>query len=195
MEKTVTKTLLCRSWKTKTAAAAIAVIASVALPQLFHLLGMLSGLGSALGEVFLPMHISIFLVGFFAGAWAGLCAGIISPAISFALTSAWGAAMPALPMLPYMMIELGVYGLVTGLFAQQFGSRLPSVVTLLIAQIAGRAVRAVALLIGVLGFGFGPDLSVIWNSLLVGLPGLCLQWILIPLLLFRIKAKRVSNDD
>lgn len=190
MEKIMQKTLICKTWKTKTVAAVLAVIAAVTLPQLFHLMGMVSDLGSALGETFLPMHLAIFLVGYFAGPWAGLAAGIISPAVSFGLTTALGSPMPALPMLPYMMVELGVYGLTTGLFAQYLTKvKLPAILTLLIAQIAGRAVRALALVIGVLGFGFGPKIAVIWSSLLVGLPGLILQWVLIPLILFWVEKR------
>lgn len=188
MEKTVQKRFLCNTIKTQTLAAALAVIAAVALPQLLHLMGMGLGLGSALGEVFLPMHIAIFLVGYLAGPWAGLAAGILSPAISFFLTSAFGTAMPALPMLPYMMVELGIYGLATGLL-QRFAAKLPVIVSLLIAQVAGRAVRALALVIGVLGFGFGPGIAVIWNSILTGLPGLALQWILIPLILYLVRKR------
>lgn len=191
MEKIRQNSLVCRTWKTKTAAAALAVIAAVALPQLVHLLGAVTGFGSVPGEVFLPMHLAIFLVGFFAGPWAGLAAGALSPAVSFLLTSAWNQPMPALAALPYMMVELGVYGLVTGLLASlRLGEkRLPSLAILLIAQIAGRAVRALALVIGVLGFSFGPALSTIWTSLLSGLPGLVLQWVIVPLLVYYVERK------
>lgn len=185
--------LLCRTWKTKTAAAVLAVIAAVALPQLFHLVGMVSGLGSAPGETFLPMHISIFLVGFFAGPLAGLAAGALSLAISFLLTTAAGASMPALPMLPYMTVELAVYGLVTGLFSDARKTKLPPFVALLLAQVAGRAARALALVVGVLGFGFGPGISVIWTSIAAGLPGLILQWTLIPLLVALV-GRRERHD-
>lgn len=193
MEKAIKNTLICRTWKTKTLAAGLALIASVTLPQFFHLLGMVSSLGSSIGETFLPMHLAIFLAGFLAGPLAGFGAGLLSPAVSFALTFAMGAPMPALPMLPYMMVELSIYGLTSGLFARYL-NKIPVIVSLLIAQVMGRAVRALALVIGVLGFGFGPNLAVIWNSILTGLPGLILQWLLIPLLLFWVD-KRMNNDD
>ena len=194
MEKTVQSTLFCRTWKTKTIAAVLAVIASVALPQIFHLLGMVSNMGSTLGETFLPMHIAIFLVGYFAGPWAGLAAGLVSPALSFALTSAAGSAMPALAMLPYMIIELGVYGLVTGLFARFGKVKIPTIATLFIAQVAGRAVRALAIVIGVYAFGSPMNVAVIWNSVVAGLPGLILQWVLIPLLVYWV-AQKTKRDE
>lgn len=195
MENVKKRTLLCRTWKTKTVAAVLAVIAAVALPQIFHGLGHISDLGSALGETFLPMHLAIFLVGYFAGPWAGLAAGALSPAVSFGLTTLFGDPMPALAMLPYMMIELAVYGLVTGVFANyRFGSvKLPVIVSLLIAQIAGRGVRALAIVFGSL-LGSPVAVSAIWMSILPGLPGLILQWVIVPLLVYYV-SKKAHLDD
>lgn len=197
MEKILQKrTLICKSVKSKTVAAILAVIAAVALPQIFHGLGIVSGLGSKLGEVFLPMHVAIFLVGYFAGPWAGFAAGCLSPAVSFGLTAAAGEAMPALAMLPYMMVELAVYGLATGFLASHTfkGIKLPALATLFTAQVLGRALRALALVIGVSAFGFGPRLSVIWESILTGLPGLMLQWIVVPLLVFWVEKKAKLDE-
>lgn len=50
------------SLRKQTLAAALAVIAAVALPQLLHVMGRISGLGTALGEMFLPMHFPILLL-------------------------------------------------------------------------------------------------------------------------------------
>lgn len=194
MEKTLHGTLVCKTLKTKTAAAVLAILAAVALPQLFHLLGMVSDLGTALGETFLPMHLSIFLVGYFAGPIAGLVAGLLSPAISFGLTTAMGSPMPGLVMLPYMILELGGYGLVTGLFARYLGGKVPAILSLLAAQVAGRAIRALAIVIGVYGFGSPILAATIWKSVLTGLPGLILQWILIPLILFWVEQKSKRDE-
>ncbi len=175
MEKT--KTLVCNTWKTKTAASVLALISAVALPQLFHLLGMVSDLGSKLGETFLPMHIAIFFAAFFAGPWAAGFAGAASPVMSFALTTLIGEPMPALAMLPFMTVELASYGIAAGLLQK---TKLPCILSLLLAQIAGRGVRAVAILLGAYCFGSPVAVSVIWTSVLAGLPGLILQWVLIP---------------
>jgi len=64
------------SVKTQTMAAAAAIIAAVALPQFFHVMGALSGLGTGLGEAFLPMHLPIILAGLLAGPYAGAAAGL-----------------------------------------------------------------------------------------------------------------------
>ncbi len=186
LETTKKRSGICTTWKSKTLFSALALIGAVALPQIFHLLGMVSELGSSLGEAFLPMHITVFLAGYFAGSLFGGAVGLLAPAVSFLLTSAMGQAMPALPMLPYMTIELAVYGLVTGLFS---GRKVPVICSLLLAQAAGRGVRAVAILIGsLLGSPIAP--AVIWSSVLTGLPGLVLQWVLVPLIVFYAEKRR-----
>lgn len=159
-----------------------AIVAAIILPQIFHAVGAVSGLGTALGETFLPMHLPILLVGLLAGPIAGATAGAISPVISFLTT---GMPLPA--MLPFMVIELCTYGWISGLFRR---SSLPTFVRLLIAQIGGRALRAIAILIAVYaGVSTSVPVSVIWTSIAIGLPGILLQWALLPLLVYRIEGK------
>lgn len=166
--------------KTKTLTVAAAIAAAVALPQAFHAVGAVSGLGSALGSAFLPMHLPVFLAGLLAGPIAGTIAGILSPAASFSISG-----MPAAIMLPYMMIELAAYGLVSGLLRKV---KIPVFCKLLSAQIIGRILRAAALLIAVYGFGSqAVTAAQAWNVIITGLPGILLQWALIPLLMYRMK--------
>ena len=168
------------SLKVQTLATIGAIAGAVLLPQLFHLMGAASGLGTALGEVFLPMHLPIILAGLLAGPYVGAIAGVLSPLISFALTG-----MPGAAMLPFMMIELCVYGLSAGLLRNV---KLPSLVKVLIAQIAGRGVRAAAILLAVYAFGSSAvPVAVIWNSIVTGLFGIALQWALIPLVVYRVE--------
>ena len=149
MENTLTaqKTLVFQTLKARTAATAVAVVAAVALPQLFHALGAVSGLGTALGETFLPMHIPVLLIGLMAGPAAGLAAGVLSPLVSFAISG-----MPTALMLPFILTELAGYGLAAGLLAK---TRMPSFAKLLIAQDSGRALRSIAVLLAV--YAFAPD--------------------------------------
>ena len=167
------------SVKTQVLATLIALISAVALPQIFHIMGAVSGLGTSLGETFLPMHLPILFVGLIAGPYAGAAAGLLSPAVSHLLTG-----MPGAMMLPFMMIELCVYGLVCGLLRNV---KLPTIVKILAAQVAGRAVRAIALLVAVFGFGSPVSLTTIWMSVVTGLFGLALQWVLLPLLVYRVE--------
>lgn len=99
--------------RNKTITTAIAIVAAVALPQIFHAVGAVSGLGSALGETFLPMQLPVLLAGLLAGPFAGVIAAILSPLISFAISG-----MPGQAMLPYIMAELIGYGLVAGVLSK-----------------------------------------------------------------------------
>ena len=160
------------SIKKQTVAALLAIVAAVALPQLFHVMGYLSGLGTALGEIFLPMHLPI-------GPYAGAIAGACSPLVSFALTG-----MPGSAMLPFMMLELCTYGVCSGLLRT---AKMPCIGKVLIAQVSGRAVRAIALLLAVFVFHTTKlPISIIWNSIVVGIFGLVLQWNFIPLIMYRL---------
>lgn len=168
------------SVKTQTVAAIVAIVGAVAVPQLFHAVGAVSGLGTALGETFLPMHLPIILVGLLAGPYAGAISGLLGPLCSFALSG-----MPGIAMLPFMMIELCAYGLFAGLLRKV---KLPTVVKVLGVQIGGRAVRAAAILLSVYVFGNqAVSVAVIWQSIRTGLFGLLLQWALIPLLVYRVE--------
>ncbi len=166
--------------KTQTAAAFAAIIGSVAVPQIFHAIGAVSGLGTALGETFLPMHLPIILAGLLAGPYAGAFAGLFGPLVSFALTG-----MPGQLMLPFIMTELCIYGASAGILRNV---KIPNIAKVLIVQTAGRTIRAAAVLFAVYAIGNESiKIAVIWNSILTGIPGLFLQWSLIPLLMYRIE--------
>ena len=158
----------------KAAATVLAIVAAVALPQLFHVIGAVSGQGTMLGVAFLPMHLPIIFVGLIAGPAAGAIAGAAAPLASFLLSG-----MPMLAMLPLMMVELCAYGLVAGLLREV---KLPSLMKVVIVQLAGRVVLTAATAIAVFAFGSSKTVAATWASdLAAGLPGLALQWALIPL--------------
>lgn len=171
------------SVKAQTLAAIAAVVGAVAVPQIFHALGAALGLGTALGESFLPMHLPILLVGLLAGPYAGAVAGLFGPAVSFALSG-----MPGIAMLPFMMLELCVYGLAAGLLRKV---KLPVVMKVLAAQIAGRAIRAAAILAAVYGLGSGSvPVASIWMSIGTGIYGLVLQWTLLPVIVYFVECRQ-----
>ncbi len=177
MLKTLEKPRL--SVKVQAIATLAAIVGAVAIPQIFHVLGAASGLGTSLGEAFLPMHLPIILVGLLAGPYAGAISGLLGPLASFALSG-----MPGAMMLPFMMIELCIYGLTAGLLRNV---KLPTIVKVVIAQISGRAVCAGAILLGVYVFGSQVKVSTIWTSIGTGLFGLALQWALLPLIVYRLE--------
>lgn len=174
------------SVKTQVLATILAIIGAVVVPQFFHVLGRSAGMGTALGEIFLPMHLPIILVGLLAGPWVGAISGALGPLASFLLSG-----MPGPAMLPFMMIELCAYGLVAGLLRTV---KMPTIAKVVIAQLAGRALRAIAIVIAVYAFGFTRiSVATIWTSLYVGLFGLVLQWALLPLIVYRVENSSKSK--
>lgn len=178
-----TKAISGKRYAAKALTAFIAVAAAVILPQIFHAAGVISGTGAAIGSALLPMHIPVLLAGFLGGPLTGLAAGILSPVVSSAISG-----MPAAAVLPFMIAELGVYGLASGLLS---GTKLNSFVKLIITQIAGRAARAAAMLAAIYLFG-SDQLSIasIGSFITAGLFGIMLQWALIPLLADRMEGMK-----
>ncbi|MBQ3085381.1 MAG: ECF transporter S component [Clostridia bacterium] len=170
------------SVKLQVLATFIAVAAAVALPQACHLIGHATGTGTGLGEMLLPMHLPVLLVGLLAGPYAGAAAGALSPLVSFALT-----AMPGAAMLPFMVIELCAYGLIIGLV---HGAKMPTLAKVLIAQVGGRAVRAVALLIAVYALGISNvGVATIWMSIPAGILGIAIQLVILPAVMAFVQRK------
>lgn len=161
----------------KSLLAVIAVGAAIALPQIFHLIGRATGLNSTLGEIFLPMHLPVLLAAIFGGPVVGTVVGAVSPLLSHAISG-----MPGVAALPFMVIELAAYGLSLGLLSK---TKMPVVAKVLIAQIAGRAFRALATVIAIFGFNYTLlPLSGIWNGIITGIPGIVLQLAIIPLAVY-----------
>jgi len=162
------------------AATAIAIVAAVVVPQFFHWLGIVSGAGKAPGVAFSPMHLPIIIVGFLAGPYAGAISGLLGPVAAHYLSG-----MPNAMQLPFMMIELAGYGLSAGLLRS---IRLPLVAKTLVALIAGRLFRMIACIIAfyLLGNEKMRPLG-IWMSIPRVLPGIVLQLVLIPLIVFRVE--------
>ena len=158
---------------TKLLIAVSAVMGAVALPQIFHFIGVVSGTGTSVGAALLPMHIPVLLAGFLGGPVTGAAAGVLSPVVSSMLTS-----MPVAAVLPFMVIELGVYGLTAGLLSKV---KLNSFVKLIIVQLAGRIARACAVLVAVYALGFAQlTVASAWEFVTAGLYGILIQWALIP---------------
>lgn len=174
------------SVKAQILATVAAVVAAVALPQILHVMGSISGLGTSLGETFLPMHLPVILVGLLAGRYAGAATGLFAPIISFALTG-----MPKTAMLPFMVIELCAYGLCAGLLRDV---KMPTFLKVLIIQIVGRSLRAVAILTATYAFSStAVPVAVIWNSIVVGVFGIVIQLACIPLVVYRLE--NMNNNE
>ncbi len=167
-------TLIKSNFKLKTLYTVVATLTAVALPQLCHAFG-----GVSLGETLLPMHLPIFILGLLAGTTPAVVAGIMSPLISFLLSG-----MPKGVMLPFIIVELAVYGAVCGILKER---KMSTFLKVLIAQILGRAVRAVAIIIAFFALESTVSPQIIVSSAVAGIFGIMLQWLIIPAVVKAVK--------
>lgn len=148
--------------------ASLLLACGVLLPQLFHLFG-----GPALGATFLPMHIPVLICGLLLGSIYGFSIGALTPLLSFLITG-----MPTAERMPFMVIELAVYGLVSGILAQRTRAIYPVLIS---SMVMGRIAYALALAVAfhLIGIG-GAAPAAAWYAVLKGLPGIIIQLVLIP---------------
>jgi len=163
-------------------ASALCVALCVLLPILFHAV-------PNAGSVFLPMHIPVLICGLLCGWQYGLVCGVLGPVLSTLFTG-----MPPVAYLPSMAIELAVYGLVSGLlikFVRLKDAHLNLYISLIGAMLCGRIVSGV---LNALIFRAGSYTFQAWlaASFITALPGVAIQIVLIPTLVFALK-KAVSR--
>ena len=160
--------------------AAVCVALCVVLPIAFH------GIPDA-GSVFLPMHIPVLICGMICGWPYGLLCGFMGPLLSSVLTG-----MPPVAYLPPMMIECGVYGLVSGLILKYVRTKntyADLYIALVTAMIAGRVVSGIA---KALIFTPGMALSAwVTASFVTALPGILIQLVFLPSVVFTLMKARI----
>lgn len=161
------------SLKTQTIVSFVAIVSAVFLPQIFHIAGNAIGVNATLGEIFLPMHLPVIAVGLLMGPYAGAFAGFMSPLLSLFLTG-----MPNVAVLPFMAVELFVYGLTAGLLKNM---NISSVLKVLITQFAGRMLKIVTVIITLCVFGESAvTVDAVINGMVTGIIGIALQLVFIP---------------
>ena len=124
---TVTTAMLC----------AVAVILATTL----HAFPVLAANG--LAKLLAPMHFPILLVGILCGPVYGVIGGAITPVVSYLM----GGAKMDPTSLVTMIVELAVYGLMTGLLRKVFlknptTNKFYSTLVLIIAMVVGRTIQA-----------------------------------------------------
>jgi len=138
------------------------------------------------GPVFLPMHIPVLLAGLILGPLWGAVVGVLSPFLSSVTTG-----MPVMyPMMPIMVVELGVYGFAAGFLYKKL--KLPLFIALPAAMVLGRV--GYAAMWGML-FAFNSDLraATVLVAVTTGVPGIAIQLGLIPLLMNAIEPRTRSK--
>ena len=154
---------------------ALLLAAGILLPQVFHMIG-----GQAMGGILLPMHLPVFIAGLLLGPFYGCAIGIITPLISVFVTG-----MPPAGKLPFMLIELLTYGLVSGLLRSR---KINLYVSLILAQIAGRVANALALVFATYVLQLNvPAVITVGTAVVTGIPGLILQLVLVPAVVILIE--------
>ena len=160
----------------KLVSCALCIALGVLLPMAFHVI-------PNAGSIFLPMHIPVLICGLFCGWPYGLACGILTPFISSVTTGM---------ILPQMMVELAVYGLVTGLCASYIpvkNEMTKLYMSLIIAMLAGRIMNGLVntCILSTQGYTLSVFMSA---SFITCLPGIVIQLIVIPVLV-RILNKRI----
>ena len=161
---------------------AICAAMCVVLPIAFH------SIPNA-GSVLLPMHIPVLLCGLVCGwPWGFIC-GLLGPFLSSF------TGMPPMSVLPSMMVECGVYGLVSGAMMRLVRTGKPTAdlyISMITAMVLGRMVAGFA---KALIFAPGtPAFAWVSTSLITGIPGIAIQLIVMPILVVSLtKAKLIPN--
>lgn len=150
------------------------VMLAVFVPWVFHQFHLA-------GPTFLPLHIFVLLSGLLFGWRAGLLVGLFTP-----LTSYFISGMPALNILPQVIIEVSSYGFIAGILREKYNMR--TIWSLLGAIMGGRLALLIAIsiiyLIG--GQSYSPlgqesnVLASFWSTIKQGWPGVAIQLISIP---------------
>lgn len=161
--------------------AAMCIAIGVVLPMAFH------GIPNA-GKVFLPMHIPVLICGLACGWQYGFLCGIVTPFLSSSITG-----MPPMGVVPKMVCELAVYGLVAGLLLKVVHTKRYYVnmyLSLLVAMILGRIVMGV---LNAFVFSAGSYSIKMWitGAFITALPGIVIQLAFIPTVCYGLEKMRV----
>ncbi|MEF9984567.1 MAG: ECF transporter S component [Oscillospiraceae bacterium] len=149
----------------------------IAIPQLFHLVGMS-------GSVFLPMHIPVLLCGIICGPTLGGLCGLLVPLLCGLLTG----MPPLFPVATYMACELIAYGVIIGFMFKKTNV----FVSLITAMLGGRVVLGIAqaICMGIVSKPFGIP-AFLTGAFVTALPGIVIQLVLIPAIILLLKKTKV----
>ncbi len=172
---------MTRSYTKKMTIAAVCTALCAVLPLAFHAIP--NG-----GSLFSPMHIPVLLCGLVCGSGFGMLCGAVGPVVS-----ALATGMPGPAYLPAMVVELAVYGLVSGGMMRLVRSGRWAVdvyASLLTAMALGRIAAGVAT---AFIFDLGEYSLAIWvASYVTGtLPGAALHLVLVPAVLAALERARL----
>lgn len=157
----------------------------IVLPMAFHSIPNAGG-------IFLPMHIPVLLCGLVCGPVFGVVCGIFTPLLSSVMTG-----MPPVAVMPGMIFELAIYGLTSGLLYRVIKTKyaiLDIYAALIPSMLLGRAIAG---FVNGLIFLSGKYTITVWAtaSFVTALPGILIQLILIPTLVFALRKSNLIDVD
>lgn len=160
---------------------AVCMALCVVLPLAFHAV-------PNAGSIYLPMHIPVLLCGLICGWAYGLACGVVGPLLSSLFTG-----MPPAAVLPAMVIELAVYGVIAGLGMLLIRTKKVSAdlyISLVLAMLTGRIVAGAT---RALIFAVGETTMATWATsyFITSLPGIVIQLILIPAIVIALERARL----
>ena len=179
MEKTLRRTIIKIS--KEAAFILITIVSAVILPQIFHGVGLLLGIGGMLGQIFLPMYIPVLILGFYRGPVSGAIVGLLAPIVSFAVTG-----MPAKAILPYIVLELIATGALAGVFSK---AKLPAGFRVLSVQVIAKIIRLAAFAIALYIASGAVSPTVLFSGILASIPGVIIQLCLVTYLIAKKEKK------
>lgn len=155
---------------------AVCIALCVVLPQAFHAI-------PNAGSIYCPIHIPVLICGLICSWQYGLLCGIAGPLLSSLFTG-----MPPTAVLPQMIIECAVYGLLAGLIMKLVSTKriyADLYISLVTAMLGGRIIAGIA---KALIFARGEITMVTWatSAFVTALPGIIIQLILIPAIVFAL---------
>ena len=138
-----------------------------------------------IGSMLLPMHIPVILCGFVCGAPWGTAVGLVAPVMRSMLT---GGFPPMFPTAVAMAFELAAYGFVSGFLSRRLPKTIAGIYTALIsAMLCGRVVWGIVMALITMGSGSFTIAVFIAGAFTNAIPGIILQLVAIPAILFAIK--------
>lgn len=164
----------------KSLISAALILMAVGLPQIVHLFAGAEG-----GIRWLPMYLPVLMGGCLLGSAWTMGVAVMSPLISYALTSLWGNPMPVAHRLPFMIAELCVFSLVSGLFSKKiYSDKWLAFPAVLLASVAGRIVFIA--LVAVCQSITTLSVTVVWQQIQIGLVGSVLQAVVVPFIIMLV---------
>lgn len=158
------------------------------------ILPLFTGQIKEIGNMLLPMHLPVMLCGLVCGWNYGGIVGFILPLLRSVIFG-----MPQIyPNAVAMAFELCTYGLLIGIFYKIFKRKNIFAVygSLLLSMVGGRLIWGLAqtVLLGLSGKGF--SLAAFWiGGFAKAFPGIVLQLILIPSLMFLIQKLTAKKEN